>query len=232
MSFMTSTIATVSPAATRPPTSTKGGAPGEGARQNRPTDGDSTTVPGAGRGARRRARGRGRGAARRRRSRPAARGAAAGAGRLRRRAAERAARGRRRRRRRPAARRAAGRRPDRDRHLLPVAAVEGVEQRLHGPCRSTPCSRSHSSQAAGACAGRPSGGPCPVRRAVVPPTPAPRRAAADGRSCRVMDFEPSDRCHGLRRAPDRVHGRARVSRRGRSTRSSCARPATRTATRR
>src|SRR5688500_7577846 len=45
MSFMTSTIATVSPAATRPPTSTNGGAPGDGARQNSPTDGDSTTVP-------------------------------------------------------------------------------------------------------------------------------------------------------------------------------------------
>ena len=45
MSFITSTIATVSPAATRPPTSTNGGAPGDGARQNRPTDGDSTTVP-------------------------------------------------------------------------------------------------------------------------------------------------------------------------------------------
>ena len=45
MSFMTSTIATVSPAATRPPTSTNGGAPGDGARQKRPTEGDSTTVP-------------------------------------------------------------------------------------------------------------------------------------------------------------------------------------------
>src|ERR1700710_3004076 len=45
ISFMTSTMATVSPAATRPPTSTKGGAPGEGERQNSPTEGDSTRVP-------------------------------------------------------------------------------------------------------------------------------------------------------------------------------------------
>src|SRR3954468_22238398 len=45
ISFMTSTIATVSPAATRPPTSTNGGAPGAGARQNRPTEGDWITSP-------------------------------------------------------------------------------------------------------------------------------------------------------------------------------------------
>src|SRR5882757_1713162 len=45
ISFITSTIATVSPAATGPPTSTNGGAPGAGARQNRPTDGESIFVP-------------------------------------------------------------------------------------------------------------------------------------------------------------------------------------------
>src|SRR5450755_869706 len=45
MSFMTSTMARVSPAETTPPTSTNGGAAGEGARQKRPTDGDSTTIP-------------------------------------------------------------------------------------------------------------------------------------------------------------------------------------------
>src|SRR5882757_10098684 len=45
ISFMTSTIATVSPLATRPPTSTNGGAPGEGDRQKSPTEGDSTLVP-------------------------------------------------------------------------------------------------------------------------------------------------------------------------------------------
>src|ERR1700712_395134 len=45
ISFITSTIATVSPAATVCPTSTKGGAPGEGERQNRPTEGDSIRVP-------------------------------------------------------------------------------------------------------------------------------------------------------------------------------------------
>src|SRR6201992_1482987 len=48
MSFMTSTIATVSPAETRTPTSTNGGAPGDGARQNNPTEGDSILVPFAG----------------------------------------------------------------------------------------------------------------------------------------------------------------------------------------
>src|SRR5882757_7128197 len=45
ISFITSTIATVSPVATRPPTSTNGGAPGEGDRQKSPTEGDSIWVP-------------------------------------------------------------------------------------------------------------------------------------------------------------------------------------------
>src|SRR5436190_21293238 len=45
---MTSAIATVSPDDTRAPTSTNGGAPGAGARQNSPTDGDSITVPSGG----------------------------------------------------------------------------------------------------------------------------------------------------------------------------------------
>src|SRR5882757_11442698 len=40
-------MATVSPAATRAPTSTNGGAPGDGARQKSPTEGDSIFVPGA-----------------------------------------------------------------------------------------------------------------------------------------------------------------------------------------
>src|ERR1700710_1759999 len=48
ISFMTSTMATVSPAETRPPTSTNGGAPGDGARQKSPTEGDSIRVPLAG----------------------------------------------------------------------------------------------------------------------------------------------------------------------------------------
>lgn len=48
ISFITSTMATVSPAETFCPTSTKGGAPGDGARQNSPTEGDSIRVPSVG----------------------------------------------------------------------------------------------------------------------------------------------------------------------------------------
>src|SRR6185437_14700087 len=45
INFITSTMASVSPSATLAPTSTNGGAPGDGARQKRPTLGLSTTVP-------------------------------------------------------------------------------------------------------------------------------------------------------------------------------------------
>src|SRR5262249_8330020 len=50
ISFFTSTIASVSSAARRVPTATNGGAPGEGERQKRPTDGDSTSIPVSGSG--------------------------------------------------------------------------------------------------------------------------------------------------------------------------------------
>ena len=70
-------------------------------------------------------------------------------------------------------------------------------------------------------------GPRPRARPV-----RPRGVPRDQVDPALMDFELSDRCQGLPGAPAGVHGRARLSRRAGLRASSCARPATRTSTRR